>query len=200
MTGCWFMWYLVMSSMVSANVFSGIVLSGLLYFFLCGIFQSEIFVLTDALFYDTALTNAKWNTYYADVTVNREIVSEGTRLYYTADSGTKYCNTVICGTKSWFDSTKSYQVDFDFSYERDNTNCAVGVGFGSNSYNIHNHFSGALTGRGHYKIIVTNNTYQFYLDDVIKGSPITITGNSGLFFTIYRTASITFKNLQIIEI
>ena len=145
------------------------------------------------------MSDVKWNTNYADVTVNREIVSTGTRLYYSADSGTRFCNTVIGGTRNWFDSNKSYQVDFDVSYERDSSS-AVGVGFGSNGYNIHNHFGGALSGSGHYKIIVTNNTYQFYLDDVIKGSPISITGNNGLFFTIYRTGSITFKNLQIIEI
>ena len=161
---------------------------------------SETYSLLDALFYDEALTNEKWNSNYADVTTNREIVSDGTILYYSAESGTKYCNTVIGSTKNWFDSTKAYQVDLDFTYERDNTNCAVGIGFGSNGYNIHNHFNGALTGSGHYKIITDGNTYQFYLDDVAKGSPITINGNNGLFFMIYRTGSLTFKNLTIIEI
>lgn len=162
-------------------------------------FVSETYSLLDCLFYDEATSNTKWNTNYADVTTNREIVSDGTRLYYTADSGTRYCNTVIGGTKTWFDSTKKYQVDFDFSFERDSSS-AVSIGFGTNGYNIHNHFSGALTGSGHYKIITDGNTFQFYLDDVAKGTPITITGNNGLYFGIYRTASLTFKNLTIIEI
>ena len=165
-----------------------------------GTLQSETYELIDALFYDEALTNEKWNSNYADVTTNREIVSDGTRLYYSAESGTKYCNTVIGSTKNWFDPNNSYQVDFDFSYERGDLNSAVGVGFGSNGYNIHNHFSGALTGSGHYTIITDGNTYQFYLDDVAKGIPITINGNNGLFFQIYRTGSLTFKNLTIIEI
>ena len=163
-------------------------------------FVSETYSLLDCLFYDEATSNTKWNTNYADVTTNREIVSDGTRLYYSAESGTKYCNTVIGSTKTWFDPNNFYQVDLDFSYERDNSNCAVGIGFGSNGYNIHNHFNGALTGSGHYKIITNGNTYQFYLNDVAKGSPITITGNNGLFFMIYRTGSLTFKNLTIIEI
>lgn len=163
------------------------------------IFVSGTYSILDALFYDDALTDAKWNTNYNGVNVNREIVSDGTRLYYSADSGTRYCNTVIGGTNTWFDSTKKYQIDFDFSFERDSSS-AVSIGFGSNGYNIHNHFSGALTGSGHYKIITDGNTFQFYLDDVVKGTPITITGNNGLYFGIYRTGSITFKNLTIIEI
>ena len=154
-----------------------------------GSIVSETYSILDALFYDDALTDAKWNTNYADVNTNREIVSDGTR----------YCNTVIDSTNTWFDSTKKYQVDFDFSFERDSSS-AVSIGFGNNGYNIHNHFSGALTGSGHYKIITDGNTFQFYLDDVVKGTPITITGNNGLFFGIYRTASLTFKNLTIIEI
>lgn len=152
------------------------------------------------MFYDSALTNEKWNSNYANVSVNRELVSDGTKLSYTADSGTKYCNTVIGATKNWFDSTKKYQVDFDFSFERDSSSSAINIGFGSNGYNIHNHFSGALTGSGHYKIITDGATYQFYLDDVKKGTPIAITGNNGFFFSVYRTGSITFSNLKIQEI
>ena len=162
-------------------------------------FQSEIYELSDLLFYDSALTNEKWNTNYANVSVNRELVSTGTKLSYTADSGTKYCNTIIGATRNWFDSTKAYQVDFDIEWER-NSDSAVGCGFGNNAYNIHNHFSSALSGSGHYKIITDGTTYQFYLDDVKKGSALTITGNNGFYFHIYKTGSITFSNLKIQEI
>jgi hypothetical protein len=152
------------------------------------------------LFYNSALTNEKWNTNYANVSVNRELVSTGTKLSYTADSGTRYCNTLIKGVQNWFDSTKAYQIEFDFSFERDSASSAVGIGIGTNGYNIHNLFSGALSGNGHLKLITTGNTYQTYLDNVARGSPLTITGNGGFFFQIYRTGSITFSNLKIQEI
>ena len=162
-------------------------------------FQSEIYELSDLLFYDEATSDAKWNTNYANVSVNRELVSTGTKLSYTADSGTRYCNTLINGVQTWFDSSKTYQVDFDIEWER-NSDSAVGCGFGNNSYNIHNHFGGATSGSGHYKIITDGTTYQFYLDDVKKGSALTITGNNGFYFHIYKTGSITFSNLKIQEI
>ena len=165
-----------------------------------GSIVSETFNVIDALFYDDALTDTKWNTNYNSVNVNREIVSDGTRLYYSADSGTTYCNTVIGNTRNWFDSTKAYQIDFDFSFERADSNSAVGIGLGSTGFNLHNLFSSGLTGSGHLKIVTDGNTYQLYLDNVPKGTPLTITGNAGFFFLIYRTGSITFKNLTIIEI
>ena len=164
-----------------------------------GSLQSEIYEVSDLLFYDSALTNEKWNSNYANVSLNRELVSNGTKLSYTADSGTRYCNTLIKGVQTWFDSTKAYQVDFDIEWER-NSDSAVGCGFGNSGYNIHNQFSGALSGSGHYKIITDGATYQFYLDGVKKGTPITITGNNGFFFLVYRTGSITFSNLKIHEI
>jgi len=163
-------------------------------------FQSETYELSDLLFYDEATSDAKWNTNYANVSVNREIVSNGTKLSYTADSGTKYCNTIIGATRNWFDSTKSYQIEFDFIFERDSTSSAVGIGMGTNGYNLHNLFSSGLSGNGHLKLITTGNTYQIYLDNVVRGSPLTITGNGGFFFQIYRTGSITFSNLKIQEI
>lgn len=150
----------------------------------------------DTLFYDEATSDVKANQ-YSDVTTNRSWSTNGTTLSYTADSGTKYCNTVIGGTRNWFDSTKKYQVELDFSFERADTNSACGLGFGSNGYNLHNLFSGALTGSGHLKITTDENTYQLYLDGTPKGEPITITGISGLYFTIYRTGELTFKDLKI---
>ena len=153
----------------------------------------------DTLFYDEAISNAKASQ-YSDVTTDRSYSDNGTTLSKTATSGTTYCNTVIDNTRNWFDSTKAYQIDFDFSFERADSNSAVGIGFGSNGFNLHNLFSSGLTGNGHLKIVTDGNTYQLYLDNVPKGTPLTITGNAGFFFLIYRTGSITFKNLTIIEI
>lgn len=156
--------------------------------------------LLDCLLYDDALTNAKWNTNYADVNVNREITPEGTKLYYSADSGTRYCNTVIGETRNWFDSTKKYQVELDFSFTREDTNSNAGLGFGDSHLNLHNLFDSGLSGSGHFKMITNGNTYQAYLDDVPRGSSQSITGTNGFAFHIYRTATLTFKNLTIIEI
>lgn len=165
-----------------------------------GSLLSETYEVLDALFYDEALTDAKWNTNYVDVTVNRELVSGGTKLSYTATNGTKYCNTVIGATRNWFDPTKRYQIEFDFSFERDSTDSAVGIGIGTVGFNIHNLFSGSLSGDGHLKLITTGNTYQIYLNDVARGSPLTITGDGGFYFHVYRTGSITFKDLKIYSI
>ena len=164
-----------------------------------GSIVSETYSILDALFYDEAISNAKASQ-YSDVTTDRSYSDDGTTLSKTATSGTTYCNTVIGNTRNWFDSTKAYQIDLDFSFERDSTSDAVGIGMGSNGFNLHNLFSGALTGSGHLKIVTDGNTYQLYLDNVPRGTPISMTGNSGFFFQIYRTGSITFKNLTIIEI
>lgn len=158
--------------------------------------QKSIF---DALFYDEATSNAKANQ-YSDVTVNRSYSNDGTTLSYTADEGTRYCNTVIGATRNWFDANKKYQIEMDFSFTRSATNCACGIGFGSNAYNLHNLFGGGLSGSGHLKVTTDGNSYQIYLNDTPKGTPITITGVSGFYFTIYRTASLTFKNLKIWQI
>ena len=153
----------------------------------------------DALFYDEAIGSHKSGN-YNNINVTVTDSDDGMVLSATADSGTRYCNTVIGGTNTWYDSSKSYQVEFDFSYEREDTNSACGFGFGNNGFNLHNLFSSALTGSGHLKVIVTDGAYQIYLDDVAKGSPFSITGTNGLFFTIYRTGSLTVSNIKIWEI
>ena len=145
-----------------------------------GSIVSETYSILDALFYDEAISNAKASQ-YSDVTTDRSYSDNGTTLSKTATSGTTYCNTVIGNTKNWFDFTKKYQVDFDFSFERADNSSAVGIGFGSNGFNLHNLFNSALTGNGHLKIVTDGNTYQLYLDNVPKGTPLTITGNAGFF-------------------
>jgi len=160
---------------------------------------TETYTLYDYLFYDEATSDAKASTNYANVTTDRSYSENGTTLSKTATSGTTYCNTLIGSSQTWFDSTKKYQVEFDFSWERDSTNSNVGFGFGSDHYNVHNWFGGALTGSGHMKIITDGNTWTPYLDNVQKAS-VNITGTNGFAFHIYRTGSITFKDLKIWEI
>ena len=152
----------------------------------------------DYLWYDKAIGEHK-SSNYTGITVTVTDSDNGMVLSATADSGTRYCNTVIGGTNTWYDSSKSYQVEFDFSYEQQ-TGSAVGCGFGNNGVNFHNLFSSALSGSGHLKIITSGSTYQLYLDGTARGSPISITGTNGLFFHIYKTGSLTLSNISILEI
>ena len=114
-------------------------------------FVSNELKIIDALFYDSGLTDAKWDNHYTNVTLSRELTNNGTKLYAYNDNGFfKRCYLAVNGEQEWVSG--DFQIDFDFTFEQTN---ATGFQFwvGSRGYSPRAYFN-SNNGTGHFKIIV----------------------------------------------
>ena len=162
-------------------------------------FLQETYELTDCLWYDEATSNAKASQ-YANNTLTPSYSNNGTTISANETSGSKFYNTAINGSTTWRDTSKNYQVEVDFSFTRDSTSSSCSIGIGSAAVGLHNLFSGANTGSGTLKIVTNGSSFNIWLDGTAKSGTYNMTTQNGVYFQIYRTGSITFKNLKILEI
>ena len=166
----------------------------------CGSFQSEPYPVYDCTFYDDGVSTPHNTNYVNQNNIVVEYLSTGTKVYSTSTSGSRYYRTSISSNTDWRDSSTDYQIELDFEFERE-SGSASNVGFGGNGVDLHTLFgSTVLTGSGHLKIITDGDTANFYLDDWTTPVQKTMSSNNGLYFFIYKNASITFKDLKIYPI
>ena len=164
------------------------------------ILQSETYTVWDCTFYDDGVSTPHNTNYVNQNNIVVEYLSTGTKVYSTSTSGSRYYRTSISSNTDWRDSSTDYQIELDFEFERE-SGSASNVGFGGNGVDLHTLFGSAvLTGSGHLKIITDGDTANFYLDDWTTPVQKTMSSNNGLYFFIYKNASITFKDLKIYPI
>ena len=163
---------------------------------MCGIFQSEIFALTDGVFVDIATTGKKNNYWYTSANPTIETSDNGTTITEVTN-GVAYLISTVENTTVW--GNRRF-IDADFCIEFD----------ASNVENTRFVFYG-VTGTpqltlsdGHYKIKVTSTGITYSKDDdsetTLTSTAITNANVGFLDAGGSTTMKITYKNFAIYPI
>lgn len=160
-----------------------------------GSIVSEPYEVLDTIFYDDGMENTHNTNWANPSSLGVAYSDDGTTISYTANSASRYYNSKISDATSWRDTNTNYCIELDYDYTNGSGGSA-NVQFGGATIELYR--LGSVAGTKHLKIITDGNNLYPYLNDThISAQDKTMSSNYGFSFAIYRTASLTFKNLKI---